>query len=468
MARLYSYPPMAVSVSVPPLEFVQDGANVQVTEDTATPSNNKGLPVLPTFYKDGIPVSVNIDTVTPANNRPLPVELAGTSGTVTINAGDLNVSTVSTNDSMAIGDGVTGNLADVDLNDDAATYSLKVKDDDANAKLSAIQAAAEAIDNSIGADGSASTASMTRIGGSDGTNDQTLLTDTNGRLSIDVNSSALPSGAATAAHQVTQNTALSEIEGAVETIESAIGVDGTPKPASAIIVAGVDSAANVQELRTNTSGELLVALSSSPSGIATETTLSALNNKHSADYGASSGSIRTAAQIGNSTGQADFNDGASSAQTLRVSANLKRQGNDLSYNAGAPDANTLRMALATGHGIATEAKQDTQITLLGDIDTAIDAMSAKLNTLTASYQEDLTVTDASAETITAPAGAKWCKIMADDANTGNMRVKIGGTATTSSGMQFQPGRSEDYQAVGDISYIMETGFTGKIYVQFGA
>lgn len=38
----------------------------------------------------------------------------------------------------------------------------------------------------------------------------------------------------------------------------------------------------------------------------------------SLNYGASSGAIRTAAQIGNTTGQADFNTGAVSAQTLRV------------------------------------------------------------------------------------------------------------------------------------------------------
>lgn len=86
--------------------------------------------------------------------------------------------------------------------------------------------------------------------------------------------------------------------------------------------------------------------------------------------------------------------------------------------------------------------------------------------LTPTYQEDLSVTT-SAETIVAPADARWCKIMCDETNTANMRIKIGGTATSTSGMQFQPGRSEDYSAVGDISYAMESG-TGKIYVQFGA
>lgn len=152
-------------------------------------------------------------------------------------------------------------------------------------------------------------------------------------------------------------------------------------------------------------------------------------------------------------------------------------------------------ALPLPTGAATEAKQDTQITELQDIEADIEAMSAKLpatlgqktsanslavvlssdqsaiavtqSALTGSYQEDLTVTDGAVETFTAPAGAKWCKIQADDTNTGNLRVKIGAAATTTSGIQLQPGRSEDFQIAGDISYVMEAGATGKIYVQFG-
>ena len=84
-----------------------------------------------------------------------------------------------------------------------------------------------------------------------------------------------------------------------------------------------------------------------------------------------------------------------------------------------------------------------------------------------SYQEIVNLTNV-AQTFTAPANAKWAKIQADDANTVNIRVKIGGTATTTSGVQFQGGRSEDYSAVGDISVIAESAVANqKIYVQFG-
>lgn len=46
-----------------------------------------------------------------------------------------------------------------------------------------------------------------------------------------------------------------------------------------------------------------------------------LNAKFVDNYGSATLAIRTASQIGNSTGQADFNRGASSAQTLRVASN---------------------------------------------------------------------------------------------------------------------------------------------------
>lgn len=54
--------------------------------------------------------------------------------------------------------------------------------------------------------------------------------------------------------------------------------------------------------------------------------------------------LRTAAQVGNATGASDFGAGITGAQTLRVSSNITRNGTELSYNIGTPDANTLRSA----------------------------------------------------------------------------------------------------------------------------
>jgi hypothetical protein len=94
------------------------------------------------------------------------------------------------------------------------------------------------------------------------------------------------------------------------------------------------------------------------------------------------------------------------------------------------------------------------------------ALSTTQTALVSSYQEitDLTIT---AQTFTAPVGAKWCKIYAEDTNVANIRVRIGGTATVTSGLQLQPGRSEDFNAVGNISVIAESGTNQKVNVHFG-
>lgn len=52
--------------------------------------------------------------------------------------------------------------------------------------------------------------------------------------------------------------------------------------------------------------------------LATEATASAINGKIANDYGVSTGAVRTAAQIGNASGEADFGSGAATAQTIRV------------------------------------------------------------------------------------------------------------------------------------------------------
>lgn len=331
-----------VNFSPGPTTFVRNLATETVTEDTSNPALNRGLPALVTFYKDGNQVTVKEDTITPANNEPLPVKLTGVTGDVIINAGDMNVSTSATNDSMAIGDATTGNTAKVGLNSDGTTYAMKVKDDDANAALSAIQTSSAA-----------------------GATEATLATVakevTLGAVKTAVEAIAL-TDFATEAEQLNQTNLLTQVVADTQNISSTINEDGNPAGTKGILIGGKDSSGDFQQAAVNAAGELSVTFGSA--GFATESTLSALNNKVANNYGAASGAVRSASQIGNASGQADFNAGADSAQTLRVSANLKRNGNELSYNAGAADANTLRTALATGHGLATEAKQNALIALL--------------------------------------------------------------------------------------------------------
>jgi len=75
---------------------------------------------------------------------------------------------------------------------------------------------------------------------------------------ITVATSALPSGAATAAHQITQNTSLSAIVTSVQLLDDAVYTDGTGTPSKALAVAGTDGT-NPQIISTNVSGHINVA-----------------------------------------------------------------------------------------------------------------------------------------------------------------------------------------------------------------
>lgn len=65
--------------------------------------------------------------------------------------------------------------------------------------------------------------------------------------------------------------------------------------------------------------------------------------------------LRSAAQIGNATGAADFANGASTAQTLRVAANLNFAGSPADTNYGTVGATTLRTASQIGNSTGAAA-----------------------------------------------------------------------------------------------------------------
>lgn len=226
------------------------------------------------------------------------------------------------------------------------------------------------------------------------------------------------------------------------------------------------------------------------------------------DYGASSGALRTAAQIGNATGAADFGVGATGAQTLRVEANsatlateatlgqiaINTEATSIILNEAATGVQPLSVSatsLPLPTGAATEATlldvrtntSDTA-TNTADILTEVDAINNKLGTLgqktmagsapvvIASDQSVIPVspsagasgsspgssTVSTVATITAPANALGFILMNLDTSTTNMRYRIGATATASSGQQLQPGRDTGYIPCGaNISIIAESG-----------
>jgi hypothetical protein len=82
--------------------------------------------------------------------------------------------------------------------------------------------------------------------------------------------------------------------------------------------------------------------------------------------------------------------------------------------------------------------------------------------LTPNYDQSLVITDGAVVTLTKPAGAKKAKVWAG-ANTVNLRVTMDGTTAPSAttGMPFEPERSEDFEGVGNLKVIAETTATGQ-------
>ena len=72
--------------------------------------------------------------------------------------------------------------------------------------------------------------------------------------------------------------------------------------------------------------------------------------------------LRTAAEIGNATGAANFNYGAVGAQTLRVAAQLGNATGAADYGAGATDAQTLRVSANQGTAAALSGAWPMEIT----------------------------------------------------------------------------------------------------------
>lgn len=449
---------LVVVLAPSPIAYVLDGVDTEVEEDTAVAANNKALPSQLFIYKDGIQYPISIDTGTPANTVGVPVILTGAAGPINITAGDLNVQLTDQGanyDATRIGDGT--NLLGINATNEALVHDTDVLNSvndllgllpstigqqvsadslsvalsteqevilsDISNILSTVSGSVNQTALSVGAPNTGFAnipVNATYIAGTDGINLVPLSTDASGVLDVSIASFPLPSGAATEAKQDTGNTSLSGIDTNTVNIPNVITTEGGAQPSHGVIVMGHTGAGVARHILIENNGRQVthVTASALPTGAATETTLAAILVD---------------------TTSLDGKDFATETTLAALSSKLPAVLGQTTM------ANSLAVTISSNQS----------------------ALSVTQTALAATYQEDLSV-GAAAETFTAPAGAKWCKIYADDTNTVNIRVKIGGTATASSGIQFQPGRSEDYFAAGDVSYISESTAGQKIYVQFGA
>lgn len=140
------------------------------------------------------------------------------------------------------------------------------------------------------------------------------------------------------------------------------------------------------------------------------------------DFGVSTTAQRSASQIGNATGSADFNLGSTGAQTLRVSSNNAFAGVAASVGSGATDTGTQRIILATDQP-AVPSKSPVNIT----------------GSMT---NQALTATTAS--TLSVPANAVGFILEAPSSNTNNIKWAIGSTASTTAGLILEPGRDTGF------------------------
>jgi len=423
---------LVVVVAPSPVAFVLDGVDTEVEQDTAVAANNRSLPSQLFIYKDGVQIPITKDTGTPANTVGVPVEIVAASGTpINITAGDINVQLTDLGvnfDSVRVGDG-SGNYIGVNASDEALVH-------DADVLAQAVLLVAKDFATSAKQD-----SALTAIGLlAKLTDTQPVsgpLTDTQLRASaVPVSLASIPlgTGAATEAKQDTQITAAGSTNTKLDTLIAKDFATSAKQDTGNTSLGSIDTKLSSQatatnQTSTNTKLDTIITNTTSIATAANQTT--------------------TNTRLGDLTETAPASDTASSGLNGRLQRIAQR-------------ITSLIALIPTSLGQKTMANSFA-VTLASDQ----PALPTTETAMAATYQEDLTV-GAGAETFTAPANAKWCKIYADDTNTVNIRVKIGGTATTSSGIQFQPGRSEDYFAVGNISYISESTTGQKLYVQFGA
>lgn len=343
--------------------------------------------------------SVFEDLDTPANSRALPVVIHSIDGApITVNAGDLNVSVSHVNDSMAIGDGT--NLVGV-----TGSNELKVNDTATVAQLTALN-----------------------------------LVDFS-----------------TEAKQDTANTELAAIRTSVQILDDVVATEGGAQPAVGVIVGGHNGAGNFRHIRVDNAGRLSVDVNSVPNTLATEATLSTLNGKIPSNLSVTSSRLLV--------------DGSGVTQPISAAS------------------------LPLPVGAATEAKQDSAITAIGTTNTNTNAINTNITDMrgqlpttlgqgtmansmavvlpsdqtvatqnvgkVASYVQSLTIDGTTQQTFNAPANAKWVKVIAGIDNTVDLMVNFGANATSTIGFEMQSGRSEDFDAVANISVIAKSAATNQ-------
>lgn len=283
--------------------FLLDSVIVSPTVDSAVPANNKGMPIVNLAGEGLGPFDVNTGA---AGATTLRVVLSSDS-TISIeedkNFGIVGANTIRT--AAQIGN-ATG-AADFGSGADSA-QTLRVT------LSTRSEAAATPVSVRL-SDGSGFYAGAT----------ETNLTSLRAQIPTSLGPTTM---AASLSVTIANNQTAVPVSGTVTAINAANGTLGSTAPTVATQIAAQQSG-NLQYLAATAAGLLKVdgsgvtqpisaAALPLPSGAATETTLNNVYGRLVQDFGSAATGLRSAAIIGNATGSADFNNGATSAQTLRV------------------------------------------------------------------------------------------------------------------------------------------------------
>lgn len=333
-----------------PSQYVLDGVDTEVEEDTAVPANNRPFPSKLFIEIDGVTYSVKKDTGTPSNTVSVPVEITGASGPINITAGDINVQLTDLGanfDRTRIGNGT--NQWEMNASGEGLVHDQDVLDlmTDALAELQAINASTASIDTKTPALGQALAAGSVPV----------VLT---AAQEAALTPPAAITGFATEAKQDDQIVLLTDIETALGPlsleatqllVRAAVESMDTKTPAlgQALAAASVPVVLTAAQLTTLTPPAAIT-------GFATEVTLAALSAKIPASLGiktaANSLSIAPASDAIFTTSQtpqgtltfATDNPTNAGVTTFTVPAGAKRM--VIANNAGATNADRVRVGNA--------------------------------------------------------------------------------------------------------------------------
>ena len=222
----------------------------------------------------------------------------------------------------------------------------------------------------------------------------------------------------------TATTHLSEIEGAVETIETTVGTDGSAGPAKTLSVGGTESGGNIQELRVDSDGHLQIDVLSGGGGteysedVATPGTITGLATMMERDDALGGltpaegdwASLRCDAN-GALWTHDDALDAAIDGNYINVNANIA--GTDFVGGAG---------AVASGVQRVTLASDDPAVTSLGNLDNAVDGNYLNVNM-------NLAGSDAQAGEGTISATTQRVTIATDDDGVAHLATIAGAVST---------------------------------------